>query len=242
MPRHPEESRYSCLTEEQRDLVEKNLNLVHYVLKKYLRTTPGNPKYEDYFNQGVVGLCVAVKRFNPELGFNLSTYASSMIYGEIRRYRRDCESPYGIVVPRKLKNQIFNAIANDEDISNWSGFEQGAYEIIVEGKVSSLDFDIGGKDEGDSGVSLHETVEDTLSWSMFDEVEVMDAFERFCDACRDKIAHFDLVEEVVYDRLFGNISKGDQRAIGKKYGISQAQVSRLLRRAGEEFKKELGIR
>lgn len=225
--------------EERNQLVLDNQNLIHYVLTKYCRITPLSPNYEDLFQTGVEGLIKAIDRFDPDRGFKLSTYAGSMIYGEIRRYRRDCCSPQGIVIPRQLKDQIFRAIAQDADISNWSMYEQNAY-LILTNQTSSLDYNIS-TDSGagdDSSPELYEIVADNTNYRLQEELELEDALDKFLESCEGD-PHYDLISEVMYDRLFsgGDTSDTRQLKIAKKYKLSQSQVSRIVKSAGERFKK-----
>jgi RNA polymerase sporulation-specific sigma factor len=64
--------------------VRENERLVHSVCQRYvpllesIRHTTG-AEYEDLFQVGMIGLMKAKKRFNPELGLRMSTYAVTMI-------------------------------------------------------------------------------------------------------------------------------------------------------------------
>lgn len=68
------------------ELVEENLKLVHYVLKRF---RDRGAEYEDLYQYGCMGLLKAIDRFDPSYGARFSTYAVPVIMGEIRRYLRD---------------------------------------------------------------------------------------------------------------------------------------------------------
>ena len=71
---------------EKNELIEQNLRLVHACAHRF---TGKGIEYDDLFSAGCVGLVKAVNRFDPSLGFRLSTYAVPVILGEIRQLFRD---------------------------------------------------------------------------------------------------------------------------------------------------------
>jgi RNA polymerase sporulation-specific sigma factor len=75
-------------------LVEDNLRLIHDVIHTYFYGGHGLAKkhgmeYDDLVSAGHIGLMNAVNRFDPNKGNEFSTYAHSLIRGEIRRLLRD---------------------------------------------------------------------------------------------------------------------------------------------------------
>lgn len=67
-------------------LIEKNLGLVHHIVRRFLGR---GYDPEDLFQIGVIGLMKAIDKFDLELGVKFSTYAVPMITGEIKRFLRD---------------------------------------------------------------------------------------------------------------------------------------------------------
>ena len=67
-------------------LVECYLKLVLSAVQRF-SGRGGNP--DDLFQVGCIGLIKAIERFDIELGLRLSTYAFSLIIGEMRRFLRD---------------------------------------------------------------------------------------------------------------------------------------------------------
>ena len=82
-------------------LIEKNLGLVHHIVKRFLGR---GYDPEDLFQIGSIGLLKAVDKFDMSYDVKFSTYAVPMIIGEIKRYLRDD----GILkVSRSLKEKHY---------------------------------------------------------------------------------------------------------------------------------------
>ena len=91
-------------------LVECNLKLVLSAVQRF-SGRGGNP--DDLFQVGCIGLIKAIERFDIELGLRLSTYAFSLIIGEMRRFLRDC----GMVkVTRRVREQAIAALKKKEEL------------------------------------------------------------------------------------------------------------------------------
>jgi RNA polymerase sigma-B factor len=57
--------------------------------------------FDDLYQVGMIGLIKAVDRFDPDRGFEFSTYATPTVLGEIKRHFRDCTAL--VRVPRTLQ-------------------------------------------------------------------------------------------------------------------------------------------
>ena len=62
-------------------LIERNLRLVVYLARRFENT---GINMEDLISIGTIGLIKAIERFDINLGLKLSTYAFSLIVGEMR--------------------------------------------------------------------------------------------------------------------------------------------------------------
>lgn len=71
---------------ERESLVSENLGLVHSCAAKFKGR---GIEYEDLYQSGCMGLVKAADKFDPELGYQFSTYAVPVILGEIKRLFRD---------------------------------------------------------------------------------------------------------------------------------------------------------
>jgi RNA polymerase sigma-B factor len=81
-------------------LVERFLPLARSLARRYER--PGEP-FDDVFQVACFGLIKAVDRFDPGRDVSFSSYATPTIVGEIKRYYRD--HTWAIRVPRGVKDR-----------------------------------------------------------------------------------------------------------------------------------------
>lgn len=91
------------------ELIERNLGLVHACAKRFAGK---GIDYDDLYSAGCLGLVKAIDRFDPERGFQLSTYAVPVILGEIKRLFREGGT---VKLSRSLKERSIKAreIADD---------------------------------------------------------------------------------------------------------------------------------
>lgn len=68
------------------ELISENLGLVHSCVSRF---TGKGIEYDDLYSAGCVGLIKAIDRYDPSLGYRLSTYAVPVILGEIRLLFRE---------------------------------------------------------------------------------------------------------------------------------------------------------
>ena len=97
----------------RKKLIESNYRLVISIAKKYHRN---NFDFNDLLQESSTGLIKAVDRFDPELGYKFSTYATWWIKEAIIKYINENET--SIKVPthsRILNNDIKNFIKTYED-------------------------------------------------------------------------------------------------------------------------------
>lgn len=214
-------------------LVEGNLKLVLSILKKFSNKTEN---LDDLFQIGCIGLIKAIDNFDLDYGVKFSTYAVPMILGEIKRYIRD-NNP--LRVSRSLKDIAYRSIKIKDDY------------FLEEGKEASVDY-VSKK----LGVSKNELI---MAWEALKEPISM--YETVYSDGGDTIYLYDQIEDknigdfssqVALNEAFIDLDDREQTILNNRFiigktqseiaddlGISQAQVSRLEKRAVKELKKVL---
>lgn len=211
-------------------LVEDNLRLVHFVVRKF-----GDlPKetYEDYFQEGCVYLTLAAERFDASKGFAFSTFAANYIYNGIRRYRRECNDDFnGIKVGRGLRDKMsklsYVAYNNGLDLDSSEDkaliLEYIGVDDFEIPSVSSLDIEIKGKD--DSTASQCEVIPD-VSRPFTDDIFDCD-LQAYLNFIKPKVS--DKVYEIISFSLLEYLTTGityTQKELAKLLDVSQSYVSR----------------
>lgn len=85
------------------ELIEQNLGLVHACAKRF---SGKGIDYDDLYSAGCLGLIKAIDRFDPDRGWQLSTYAVPVILGEIKLLFREGGT---VKLSRSLKERSMRA-------------------------------------------------------------------------------------------------------------------------------------
>ena len=216
-------------------LVEGNLKLVLSVIQKF---TNRGENVDDLFQIGCIGLMKAVDHFDVTMNVKFSTYAVPMIIGELRRYLRDNNS---IRVSRSIRDTAYKAIYTKEMLMKQSDREPTIEELakILEIPAEDIVFAL---DAIQSPVSLYEPVYaesgDTLY--ILDQIsDKKNKEEKWVEeislkAAIDRLA--DREHQIINMRYFEGKT---QMEVAEEIQISQAQVSRLEKKALREMKNYL---
>jgi RNA polymerase sigma-B factor len=210
-------------------LIARYRPMVRSCVRRY--QTP--PELADELMQaGYLGLLKAITNFDPDVGVSLPAYAQPCISGEIKRYFRDHRSQVRIQRPvQELRQEIRAAT---DSLTQKLGRVPRAAELAIHLNVSetqiteaqgasrafhALSLDAPVADE-DDGASLGElTGEDDPRLQHVVDIESVHAHWAELD---------DQSQLLLTLRFYGNMT---QEQIGERLGVSQMQVSRLLRRA-----------
>ena len=141
---------------EARDqLILHNLRLVVFVAKRFRRKT--GISIEDLIQDGNVGLCTAVEKFDYTQGFRFSTYAFNWIEREIKYHIAEYQLPVHIPLRQYSRLQGVKAGGTPEE-----GFE--ILEVYAKG-VQSLDEEI--DEDANTRLALIANKDKSLPGKMF---------------------------------------------------------------------------
>jgi RNA polymerase sigma-B factor len=211
-------------------LISEHLPLARALARRYRR---GSDSLDDLVQVASVGLIKAVDRFDPDRGHSFSTFAQPTIVGELLRHFRD--TGWGVHVARGMQELALKVRAAAEAIETETGAvatprqlaeRTGAdLEAVVEalGALSnrtalSLAAPAGHDEEGDA------TIADTLG-DVEDGYDVAEARALLAPALK----HVPVREQRILRMRF--VEDMTQSEIATEIGVSQMQISRLLRQS-----------
>ena len=207
-------------------LVEKNLGLVHHIVKRFLGR---GYEAEDLFQIGSIGLMKAIDKFDLTYEVKFSTYAVPMIAGEIKRFLRDD----GMVkVSRTLKENGMKIKQAADEVSKELGREATISEISELTGISVEDIVVAM--EANAEV---ESIYKSVYQSDGNEIYMVDRLPSGKDDNEKVLNH------ILLEQLLSELTDEEKRLIALRYfqdktqvevarqlGISQVQVSRLEKR------------
>ncbi|MBO4601139.1 MAG: sigma-70 family RNA polymerase sigma factor [Bacilli bacterium] len=214
-------------------LVEGNLKLVLSILKKY---NNGKHNIDDLFQVGVIGLIKAIDNFDLSYNLMFSTYAVTLIMGEIRRYIRD-NTPFR--VSRSIKELSYDILSFKEEYIKHYGLEP-SHDVIAK-KLNISEYMVSYALESlTPTVSIYEPIYQDSGEPIYLLDQLSDNKES--NILKDKLIELkraltklkDREKEVILRRY---IIGETQIELAKRYNISQAQVSRIEKSAIERVKK-----
>lgn len=222
------------MSDQERQKVCDNLELVDYLLQYKLHIYPGSKYYEDCQQEGRLGLIESVSRYDESRGFEFSTFASSYILGKVKTYLS--EFVYGnLHISRKYKNNLtaitdmyYKGYTQSETMEKL-GITSTAYlASIAVCTMTSLDDSIGVNKNGDT-LYYSDIIgaEDKNINDLFEEERVIDCIEKVASSISDE-KNKNIWYEYIYPAYYGE--KVGQEVIALKYGVTQAYVSRLLKK------------
>lgn len=217
-------------------LIEKNLGLVHHIVRRFAGR---GYETEDLFQVGVIGLIKAIDKFDLRLGVKFSTYAVPMITGEIKRFLRD-DGP--IKVSRSIKENALKVRVVRQRLQSSLGREPTLREIAEQAALS----------EEEIVLAMEATMEVESIYAAVYQEDGSELFlvDRVAADARSGLGSIvgeavdyekeELLNHMLLNQLLDELSERERQLIQMRYfqnrtqvevaavlGISQVQVSRL---------------
>jgi RNA polymerase sigma-B factor len=211
-------------------LVERFLPLARQLARRYQR--PEEP-FDDIFQVACLGLVKAIDRFDLEREVAFSSYAVPTILGEIKRYFRD--RTWSVRVPRDLQelalrvDRAVDQLSVDlhrqptvPEIAAKVGFDEEdvleALEASGAYRATSLESPRGAEDE--SGDTLGDTLgTEELGFTLAEDRATIAHLLRSITPREREVLRLRFQEDLT------------QAEIGERIGVSQMQVSRIIRQS-----------
>ncbi|HUA75832.1 MAG TPA: SigB/SigF/SigG family RNA polymerase sigma factor [Solirubrobacteraceae bacterium] len=223
------------------ELLECYMPLARNLARRYNNTSE---PYEDLCQVAQLGLVKAAERFDPERGFPFQAFAIPTILGELRRHFRNCS--WSVHVPRGVQERALELRDVERILSDEYGRAPTVFELAQFMELSS-----------DEVLDAMQALRGygTISLDAPRGSEPGDEDGSFVETIGEDDRHFELVElraslaeamasleprqrEMLRLRFFDELT---QTQIAEKVGVSQMQVSRLLRRCLEDLRELTGV-
>jgi RNA polymerase sigma-B factor len=213
-------------------MIELYLPLVRALARQYAHR---GERFEDLVQVGSIGLIEAVDRFEPERGTDFAGYAIPTITGEIKRHLRDRSSVVRIprrpaelaLLIRPARETLTARLRRTPSVSELAeetGLPAGDVEDALETERARVPLALS-TDGGNAPLDGTIAVEDAFDSS--EERLLLAAGFRTLAERERRILHL---------RFFGGLS---QTEIAREVGLSQIQVSRLIRDSLERLRGAL---
>ncbi|MBV9466169.1 MAG: SigB/SigF/SigG family RNA polymerase sigma factor [Solirubrobacterales bacterium] len=211
-------------------LIERFLPLARKLARRYAAS---NEPYDDLVQVASLGLVKAVERFDPERGYAFTSFAVPTIVGELKRYFRD--TAWALHVDRGAQERARRIAEGQQAITARKGrpptvgelseYLELSSEEVLDGLQTAEAYDTVSLDaprpsEGDSLVSRLDALghEDGRLGLVDDQATIFAAARHLPERER----------QILLLRFGQDLT---QTEIAERIGVSQMQVSRLLRKS-----------
>jgi RNA polymerase sigma-B factor len=216
-------------------LVRRFMPLARSLARRYDRSSE---PFEDLLQVASLGLLKALDRFDPALGHPFASFAVPTILGEMRRHFRD--AGWSVHVPRGSQERALKVRDAQERLANARGRAATVNELAEYLELSTEEI-----------IDALQAIQAYESLSLdAPRPGATDEATTYGDAMGEEDARYELVElDATVSSVLGRIPQREreilsmrfvedltQTEIAERVGISQMQVSRLLRRSLEQLR------
>jgi RNA polymerase sigma-B factor len=216
-------------------LVRQYMPLARGLARRYGRSSE---PFEDLLQVASLGLLKALDRYDAQRGHPFASFAVPTILGEMRRYFRD--SGWAVHVPRGAQERALKVRDAQERLANERGRAPTVNQL-----AEYLEFDIEDVVDALQAIQAYETLSLDAPRPRADGEVVA-----YGDTVGQDDERYELVElDATVAAVLGHIAPRErtilrmrfvddltQTEIAERVGISQMQVSRLLRRSLEQLR------
>jgi len=217
-------------------LVKRFMPLTRSLARRYDRSSE---PFDDLLQVASVGLLKALDRFDPERGHSFPSFAVPTILGEMRRYFRDCG--WSVHVPRgdqeralKVRDAqevLTNEYGHSPTISQLAQYLELDTEQVIDALQATHAYEALSLDAPRPGAEEDSTI--TYGDSMGHDDERYELVELDATLVA-ALEHVPARERSMLRMRF--VEELTQTEIAARVGISQMQVSRLLRRSLDQLR------
>ncbi|WP_369383340.1 SigB/SigF/SigG family RNA polymerase sigma factor [Streptomyces sp. cg36] len=222
-------------------LIEMNMSLVRFAARRFRQYAD---EIEDVVQVGMIGLIKAIDRFELSRETQFATFAVPYIVGEMKRFFRD--TTWAVHVPRRLQErrtelgkaraELEGRLDRSPTVKELAALMDISEEEVVEAQVaangyhsSSLDAALSG-DQEDGETALADVI-----GSEDPAMELVEDFQSLAPAMGSLTERERLVVHLRF------VEERTQAEIGTELGVSQMQVSRILRRILTKLREGMGV-
>lgn len=214
-------------TKEQRErFILDNIRLVDYTLKRKLHYEAIEHSYEDMFNVGVIGLVKSADAFDPKYNIKFSTFAIYNIMREIEHYSRHTREgvhyTQQLLINKRKADRLIKIMSIEDVAKELNKDVKEIEELInINFKVSSLNSKVDNNE-----CNKKSEFQDSFGYEVDFDTNLY--LESLFSALSKR------EKEIIFERF---IKEKKQYDIGLNHGLSQAQVSRIIKGGLDKMRK-----
>ena len=226
-------------------LVQSNLKLVLTIARKAIHVS--RIPLIDLIQEGNLGLMVAVEKFNPELGYRFSTYATWWIKQAM--FKAISEQSYCMKIPvyiqetlskfSKVKSEMeraYNCQVSNKDVARKMNIEPDKIDTFLSAYTTTVSIEGGMEANNGSELSVADILEDNKA-SVEESIELQELKREIANV----VSTLKEREQAVIKMRFGleNFAKTTLEDIGKMFGVTKECIRQTELRALNKLKSGL---